>query len=153
MDTTITTTTPGWTGRADYAERREARIERLQDSAERHESAASAAYHRARASVDGIPPGQPNIGGCLTGAYNRHDAAMRTSIRESGKAEAMRDRARAAENNHAISSDDPEALNRLREKLAKLEKLQEQMKAANAALRTKDTAKGDTRLAELGFDA
>ena len=117
MNETTTNTTPGWTGRADYAERRESRIERLQDSAERHEAASTAPYDRAHAAVDGIPFGQPNINGCLTPAYNRHDAAMRTSIRESGKAEAMRDRARAAENNHAISSDDPEALTRLREKL------------------------------------
>ena len=146
-----TNTAPGWTGRADYAERREARIERLQDRADRHDEAAQEAADRARAAVDGIPFGQPNINGCLTGAYNRHDAAMRTSIRESDKADHARDKARAAMNNHAISSDDPEALNRLREKLARLEKLQEQMKAANAAIRLKDTAKGDAKLAELGF--
>ena len=150
-NTDTTNTTPGWTGRADYAERREARIERLQDRADRHAAAASAAHDRARAAVDGIPLGQPNIGGCLTGAYNRHDAAMRVSIRESDKADHARDMAKAAANNHAISSDDPEALTRLREKLAKLEKLQEQMKAANAAIRMKDTAKGDAKLAELGF--
>lgn len=155
MDTTTTTTTtkPGWTGRADYDERREARIERLQESAERHEAAANSAYRRARASVEGIPFGQPNIGGCLTPAYNRHDAAMRTSIRESDKADAMRDRARAATNNHAISSDDPEALTRLREKLAKLEKIQARMKAANAAIRMKDAAKGDAALTAQGFSA
>ena len=151
MNETTTTTMPGWTGRADYAERREARIERLQDRAERHDEAAQAAFGRARAAVDGIPLGQPNINGCLTGAYNRHDTAMRTSIRESDKADAMRDRARAAMNNHAISSDDPEALTRLREKLAKLERLQEKMKAANVAIRMKDTAKGDAALAEQGF--
>lgn len=153
MNADTTTTKPGWTGRADYAERREARIERLQDAAERHDEAAQSAYGRARAAVDGITFGQPNINGCLNGAINRHDAAMRTSIRENDAAEHARDRAEAAANNHAISSDDPEALNRLRAKLAKLEKLQEQMKAANAALRLKDTATGDAKLAELGYDA
>lgn len=151
--TTTTTTKPGWTGRADYSERRESRIERLQESAERHEAAANAAYRRARSSVEGIPFGQPNINGCLNGAINRHDAAMRTSIRESDKADAMRDRARAATNNHAISSDDPEALTRLREKLAKLERIQERMKAANAAIRMKDAAKGDAALTAQGFSA
>lgn len=146
-----TRTIPGWTGRADYAERREARIKRLQDMAERHDAAAQAAASRAHASVDGIPFGQPNINGCLTGAYNRHDAAMRTCVRESGRADYARGRARAAENNHAISSDDPEALNRLREKLECLEKHQEQMKAVNAAIRLKDTDRGDARLAALGY--
>ena len=148
-----TNTAPGWTGRADYAERREARIERLHDRAERHAEAAQTAADRARAEVAGIPLGQPNINGCLTGAFNRHDAAMRKSISESDKADHARDKARAAMNNHAISSDDPEALTRLREKLEKLERLQGKMKAANAALRMKDTAKGDAKLAELGFDA
>lgn len=50
-----------------------------------------------------------------------------------------------------ISSDDPLALEKLRDKLAKLEKHQETMKAANAAIRMKDTAKGDAKLAELGY--
>ena len=151
METTNTTTNPGWTGRADYAERREARIDRLQKSAERHEAAASAAYRRARSVVDGIPFGQPNINGCLNGAINRHATAMRTSIQESDKADAMHARAKAANNNHAISSDDPEALTRLRDKLDELEKNQDRMKAANAAIRLKDTAKGDAKLSELGF--
>ena len=50
-----------------------------------------------------------------------------------------------------ISSDDPQALAKLEAKLAKLEKHQELMKAANAAIRMKDTEKGDKRLAELGY--
>lgn len=50
-----------------------------------------------------------------------------------------------------ISSDDPNALPKLRQKLEALEHRQEKMKAANAAIRMKDTAKGDARLAELGF--
>ena len=151
METTNTTTNPGWTGRADYAERREARIDRLQKSAERHEAAANAAFERALAAIDGIPFGQPNINGCLNGAINRHATAMRTSIHEIDMADAMRARAKAANNNHAISSDDPQALTRLRDKLDELEKNQDRMKAANAAIRLKDTAKGDAKLAELGF--
>ena len=50
-----------------------------------------------------------------------------------------------------ISSDDPNALEKLRAKLASLEQHQELMKAANAAIRMKDTAKGDERLAALHF--
>lgn len=151
METTNTTANHGWTGRSDFAERREARIKRMQESAERHESAANAAFERARAAIDGIPFGQPNINGSLNGAINRHTTAMRTSINEIDMADAMRARAKAANNNHAISSDDPEALTRLRDKLDELEKNQDRMKAANAAIRLKDTAKGDAKLAELGF--
>lgn len=153
MDTATVKTNCGWTGRADYAERREARIERLQERAERHEEASTAAWRRAHAAVDGIPFGQPNINGCLTPAINRHNTAMRVCIRESDKAEEAWHKAKAAEHNSAISSDDPEALTRLHEKLARLEQLQERMKAANAAIRLKDTAAGDAKLAELGYNA
>lgn len=52
-----------------------------------------------------------------------------------------------------ISGDDPNALEKLRERRDKLVKHQELMKAANAAIRLKDTEEGDRRLAELGFDA
>lgn len=50
-----------------------------------------------------------------------------------------------------ISSDDPQAVEKLEAKLATLEKRQEMMKAANAAIRMKDPAKGDAKLAELGY--
>lgn len=50
-----------------------------------------------------------------------------------------------------ISSDDPQALEKLKAKLDGLVKHQELMKAANAAIRMKDTEKGDAKLAELGY--
>lgn len=50
-----------------------------------------------------------------------------------------------------ISGDDPNALNKLRAKLESLERLQNRMKAANAAIRMKDQAKGDAKLAEMGY--
>lgn len=50
-----------------------------------------------------------------------------------------------------ISSDDPQAVEKLEAKLATMEKHQEMMKAANAAIRMKDPAKGDAKLAELGY--
>lgn len=50
-----------------------------------------------------------------------------------------------------ISSDDPQALEKLQAKLDRLVKHQELMKAANAAIRMKDAAKGDAKLAELGY--
>lgn len=50
-----------------------------------------------------------------------------------------------------ISSDGPQAVEKLEAKLAALEKHQEMMKAANAAIRMKDPAKGDAKLAELGY--
>lgn len=50
-----------------------------------------------------------------------------------------------------ISSDDPQAVEKLEAKLATLEKHQEMMKAANAAIRMKDPVKRDAKLADLGY--
>lgn len=51
-----------------------------------------------------------------------------------------------------ISSDDPDALDKLRAKLDRLVQHQKLMKAANAAIRMKDTEAGDAKLELLGFD-
>lgn len=151
-DSTQSTEAPrAWTGRADYADRREARIERLHDAADRHAEASAAAFGRAHAAVAGIPLGQPNIGGKLTPCYKRHDAAIRASIREDDKADHYAHAAEAAEHNRAISSDDPEAITKLKAKLAALEALQEKMKIVNKALRINDTDKGNAELAKLGY--
>lgn len=50
-----------------------------------------------------------------------------------------------------ISSDDPQALDKLRVKLDKLVATQERMKAANAAIRLKNTENGDAKLSEMGY--
>ncbi len=50
-----------------------------------------------------------------------------------------------------ISGDDPQAVEKLEAKLAALEKRQERMKAANAAIRMKDTEAGDQKLREMGY--
>ena len=65
------------------------------------------------------------------------------------KAEALARRAAFAEKNQAVSSDDPEAVTKLRAKLASLEEGREKMRAANAAIRKG----GDVvaRLVALGF--
>jgi hypothetical protein len=60
---------------------------------------------------------------------------MDKAVEESSKADYYADRAEAAERNHAISSDDPEALEKLKSKLAALEAQYEQVKADNKAAR------------------
>jgi len=50
-----------------------------------------------------------------------------------------------------IMSDDKDAVAKLTAKMEKLEKHQATMKAANAAVRMKDTAKGDAKLKEMGY--
>lgn len=50
-----------------------------------------------------------------------------------------------------IRSDEANAVEKLEKKLKALESKQEHMKAVNKAIRLKDTAKGDQKLAELGY--
>lgn len=50
-----------------------------------------------------------------------------------------------------IKSGDEDAVEKLEKKLDELKAMQEKMKAANKAIRLKDTEKGDEKLKELGF--
>ena len=102
--------------------------------------------------VSCIPFGQPNIHGALTGAIKRGQAATERSIREAEVAGRAAEAAEAAERNTAISSDDPKALDKLREKLAKMERMREQIKEANKLCRGKDRAAAEAKLRELGVE-
>lgn len=140
----------GWTGRADYEERREERIDRLRGRAAAHARASDEADRRAHEAVAGVPLGQPNIHGALTGAIRRSQAATERSIREAEAAEYAAEKADAAERNRAISSDDPAAIEKLKSKMAKLERVRDEMKAANKLCRGKDRAAAEAKLRELG---
>ena len=139
-------------GRADYEERRQARIDRYHERAERHGRASMEASQRAHEAVAGIPLGQPNIRGALTPAINRSRTATERSIREAEAAEYAAEKAEAAERNTAISSDDPSAIDKLREKMAKLEKVRERIKEANKLCRGKDRAAAEEALRKLGVE-
>lgn len=124
-----------------YERKQEARRQRYEELAEKAEARANAAYKRAdlREEASGIPFGQPILVGHHSErrhrkAIERADNAMRKSIEESNKADYYRDKA-AGVGNSGISSDDPDAIDKLREKLAKAEELQAAMKARNAEWR------------------
>ena len=80
----------------------------------------------------------------------KQNAARDSNYREWQDIQGLLDKIRST-GMGGISSDDPQAVEKLEAKLATLEKHQEMMKAANAAIRMKDPAKGDAKLAELGY--
>lgn len=80
----------------------------------------------------------------------RQNAARDRNLEEWNYIQGLLDKIRGV-GTGGISSDDPQAVEKLEAKLATLEKHQEMMKAANAAIRMKDPAKGDAKLAELGY--
>ena len=126
----------------NYNERKQARINRYRELAEKNHAAASAKHEESRQMMSAIPMGQPILVGHHSEARDRR--YREKAWNKIGQAAALSEKAKyyehkaeAAENNHAISSDDPEAIKLLKEKLEKLEKLQEIMKAANKVVRSK----------------
>ena len=142
-------------GRRDYETRRAARIERLRTQAERASQGSAASFERSRRIADGIPFGQPILVGHHSEKRHRRDArriddGMRKGVEMAKQADHLNRRADAAEDNHAISSDDPNAVIRLKEKLSELEQERDDYKAANKAMRkATDPAKA---LLALGWD-
>lgn len=125
-----------------YRERREARAERLRGWADGREAKADQAYQGARQIMDMIPLGQPILVGHHSEGRHRRDldridSRMRASVESSEKAKSMRSRADNIEAAAAgaIYDDDPDAIERLAEKLAGLEARREAVKAHNKEMR------------------
>lgn len=142
-----------------YRERREARAARRLEWAESRRRKAEAANDRGHAIADAIPFGQPILVGHHSEAHARRDqarigSAMRQTYEHTQMAE-HHERAAAtieAQLERSIYDDDPDAVERLRERIADLEAVRDQAKAANAAyrkiVRGKDDAAQETALRE-----
>lgn len=125
-----------------YRERREARADRLEGWADKRSERGQATLDRAREQASQIPFGQP----MLTDHYsfksdrNRRDrisAGYDRGFADLAKADGMATRAagiRAAAE-HAIYSDDTDAIERLRERIAGLEAERARLRAFNASCR------------------
>jgi len=121
-------------------ERQEARAERYRQIAENADKRATAAFNASSAAVENIPLGQPILVGhhsekAHRRALERSHGAMMRSVHESEKAAYYRQKAEAVENNDNIYLGDDDAIERLKEKIARLTTLQEQMKESNKILR------------------
>lgn len=130
-----------------YRERRLARAERLRGYSEANEARSGAKYEGAKQIADGIPFGQPILVGHHSERRHRRDAerihsGFHASFALHNKAT---EQARAADEieaqaEAAIYDDDPDAVERLTEKLAGLEARREAMKAANGKYRAEHRA-------------
>jgi hypothetical protein len=138
-----------------YEQKTAARIERQRGKAQRLRAEADAAHGRARALGEAIPMGQPILVGHHS--QRRHerdlgkmDRAMRKSVELTAAADSLERRAARAEKHPIISSDDPNAVHKLRAKLADLDRQREKMRKANSVIRV---GGGDVagRLQSLGF--
>jgi len=124
-----------------YEMKQQARRERLENASERASERARAAFARGDMSeaATGIPFGQPILVGHHSEGRHRRviaraDAAMRKGCAEHDLAKALKQKADAV-GKGGISSDDPDAIKKLKAKIADAEKAQALMIAGNKALR------------------
>jgi hypothetical protein len=123
-----------------YRQKVAARYERLLQRAEKLEAEANAGHEQAHQMASYIPFGQPILVGHHSEKSDRRyrDRIHRTferSFESYKKAERLKERANAARKNRAISSDDPEAVIKLLEKLERLQTYQAEIVRINAVVR------------------
>lgn len=127
--------------RSNYEEKRANRQERYERLALRFKHESDSRYKRFHDLLGVIPMGQPILVGHHSekghrALLNKADNNMRKSIEAGEKSAYYAGRAETIKNNHAISSDDPNSLERLKEKLEGLQKNQEIMKACNKIIKS-----------------
>ena len=127
-----------------YQEKKQARIDRFLALADSIGTKSDSAYNKAASMASMIPFGQPIlIGHHSEGRDRRYRARIErlfgNSFELQDKAEYYRSKALSAQNNNAISGDDPEAIQKLREKIESIKANNEASKLANKALRKAST--------------
>ena len=129
----------------DFEEKRQHKIDRYKELSKKASERSKTYEEQAHNISSFIPPGQPILIGHHSESNHRRDLKRihnytRKSIEEADKADYYSSRAKSAESNNSIFSDDPEAITKLKERIEELESNQEYMKKINAAFRK---CKGD----------
>ena len=137
--------------KSDFESRRENRKAAYEALAEKNRQQSEERYDAAKSIGSRIPMGQPILVGHHSERGHRADLKridnnMRKSIEHDDKAHYYERRVQALENDHAIYSDDPEALPKLKQRLSDLEEHQTWMKTINKLCRSKRLT--DAQIAE-----
>lgn len=148
-------------GRSDYEERRKQRIERYKELSKKAEERSTMHCNSNANRILQIAPGQPILVGHHSEKKHRRliekaHNDIRKSIEEDKKSEFYSNRAKSAENSKIIYSDDPKAIEKLEEKLERLENERKSIKAreheswelANISANIRETKKRIERLRE-----
>lgn len=142
-----------------YEMKQEARRERLERAADKARASSEAAQRRSNQLVENIPFGQPILVGHHSEKAHRRTLekswnAMGKCVAEAKRAEEL-DRRAAAVGSGGISSDDPEAVSKLKVQLADMLKKRDLMKKMNEAYRMAkrmgmvDNPKGGVLMADV----
>ena len=137
----------------DFERRRQEKADRMRELAEKNRRKAEGLYDTARQMGEAIPFGQPIlIGHHSEGRDRRYRAKIGAKYEKADEAQKKATyyagRAAAIEDNKSIFSDDPQAGEKLTERIAILEKRRDLMRAANKCVRKKDLE----GLMDLGFN-
>ena len=144
--------------RSEYEGKRLARVERLKTRAQRAKQEAESTIERAREMAAVIPFGEPiHVGHHSEKRDRRYRAKIHKTFDQGftklGEAEALARRAAAAERNTAISTDDPEAIQKLEAKLRELEHVRSLLPRAREVLKkAKAPERARPALIALGLD-
>ncbi len=109
----------------NYQQKQALKLERYSELAEKNKERSEAAYASSKAIANMIPFGQPILVGHHSEARHRRDAkrihnGFAKSFELADKAEYYANKVKNIENSNVISSDDPEAVGKLKDKLAGL---------------------------------
>lgn len=133
-----------------FDNKREQKLERFEELANKNAIASVHMYEHSGKLADMIPFGQPIlVGHHSEGMHRRHiekiHNAMRKSIELKGKSEHYEDKVENIKNPRAISSDDPDAIQKLEAKLAEKTAELEKWKKVPKKERTYDGSATDAR--------
>jgi hypothetical protein len=136
----------------NFESQRAEKAARFRELAAKHENISTGRHLAARQRLGMIPLGQPILIGHHSEKRHRKDLThiderLAKAKEHHDKAEYFRRRAAAAESNRAIFSDDPDATEKLVDKIERLKQRQGAMKRANQLIRKADRE----GLADLGF--
>lgn len=127
----------------DFEQRKQNRIANAEKQVEKNKKESERLYNESTKMASFIPMGQPILIGHHSEKADRRyrqkiSDKMGKSIEADKKAEYYANKADSIKSNDAIFSDDPEAIEKLEQKIEEAEKKQEFMKAANKCLRKND---------------
>ena len=121
-------------GRKDYEERKERKKERYQELAEKSREKSQQHYERYQKMSNAIPLGQPILtdhysANATRRGYEKMHSQFDKSVEADNKAEYYENKVDTIESNKSISLDDPRAIEKLQDKLDRLEHERENIKA------------------------
>ena len=138
--------------KSDFEARRQNRKDRYEELADKNRQQSEERYEAAKDIGSGMPPSRIPLGQpILVGHHSerghwadleRIDNNMRKSVEHKDKARYYEHKAQTIDNDRAIYSDDPEAIQKLKQRLSDLEEHQAWMKTINKLCRSKKLTDG-----------